>query len=139
MGLPPLCADKSGDDEVQDLLGEGNDDAASKGQEAVGTLGRVMGLQRQTDLNNAPAQQNEADCTDQPEDKGGQVIDHGERVAGCGKGRNGQPQQERQRQDGCGVAAEASLDLLGHGQLIGVLLFLVALDDVLHLFRPPCY
>lgn len=139
MGLPPLCADKSGDDEVQDFLGKGDDNTACEGQEAVGTLGRVVGLQGQTDLNDAPAQQDEADCTDQPEDEGGQVVDHGEGIAGCGKGRNGQPQQKRQRQDGCGIAAEAPLDLFGHGQLLGVLLFLVALDNVFHVFSPPYY
>ena len=32
-------------DEVQDLLGKGDDNTASQGQEAVGPLGRVMGLE----------------------------------------------------------------------------------------------
>ena len=71
-----LTLDTTGD-EVQDFLGKGDDDTTGQSQENVGALGRIVGLQRQTNLDNAPTQQNQAYRTDQTEDKGGQVIDYG--------------------------------------------------------------
>ena len=44
-----------------------------------------MGLEAETDLHNAPAKQNQADRTDEAEDKVAEVVDDGNGVA-CGKG-----------------------------------------------------
>lgn len=53
-----------------------------KGQETVAPLRRVMRLQGEAHLNNAPAQQNEANGPDQTEDKGTQIVDHGQGIVG---------------------------------------------------------
>lgn len=66
---PALCGFLR-NDKVQNLLGEGDDDTTGQGQETVASLGRVMGLQGEAHLDNAPAQQNETYGTDQTEDKG---------------------------------------------------------------------
>ena len=70
----------SAGDQRQDLFGERNDDAACHGQDAVGALGRIVRLERQTDLQNTEAEQNQADRTDQGKDKIAQVIDNRQRI-----------------------------------------------------------
>ena len=52
-----------------------------------------MGLQGQTDLHNAKAQQDKTNGTDQSEDKGRQVVDNGNGVVG-GKRRNRSAEDE---------------------------------------------
>ena len=54
-GLPFVRGILTGN-EGQNLLGEGDDDAAGQSQEAVGTLAGIVGLEGKTHLNNAPAQ-----------------------------------------------------------------------------------
>ena len=67
---PPLFRETgSANNEVEDFLGKGDDDAAGQGQETVGTLAGIVGLEAETDLHNAPAKQNQADRTDEAEDK----------------------------------------------------------------------
>ena len=88
----PFCFLSS--DECQNLLGKGNDNASGKGQEPVGTLGRVVGLEGKADLNDAPAHENESDGPDQSKNKIGQVVDHADRVVG-GKGRNRRGKEQR--------------------------------------------
>ena len=56
-------------DEGGDLTGKGNDDATRDGQHAVGPLGGVVALERQAQLEDADAQQDQADGTDQRKDK----------------------------------------------------------------------
>ena len=80
-----------------------------------------MGLQGQTDLHNAEAQQDKTNGTDQPEDKGRQVVDNGNGVVG-GKRRNRSAEDECRTHNSGAVNAEALLDLAGHRQLGGVLL-----------------
>ena len=66
MWTPPLPEHRSsGRDEVEDLLGKGHDQAARKGEKTLGTLGGVMALEGEAHLHHAPAQQNQADGTDQ--------------------------------------------------------------------------
>ena len=108
------------DDQVEDLLGKGDDDTARKGQETVRSLRRIVGLQGQTDLHDAEAQQDKPDGTDQTEDKGGQVIDNGNGVAGS-KSRDRSTEDECRTHNSGAVNAEALLDLAGHRQLGGVL------------------
>ena len=46
-------------------------------RKTVGTLARIVGLEAETDLHNAPAKQNQADRTDEAEDKVAEVVDDG--------------------------------------------------------------
>ena len=55
-------------DESQDFLREGDDDTTCESQETVRTLGRVVGLKRQT-TERYPSPENETDCSDQTEMK----------------------------------------------------------------------
>ena len=64
----------SAGDEGEDLLGEGNDDAACHRQHTVGALGGVMALERQAHLQNTEAQQDEANGADQRENKIGHNL-----------------------------------------------------------------
>ena len=65
----------SAGDQRQDLLGERNDDTASNSQDAVCALGRIVRFERQTDLQNAKAKQDQADRADQGKDKITQIVD----------------------------------------------------------------
>lgn len=69
------------DNQVENLLGKGDDDTACESEKAVRSLRGIVGLQGQTDLHNAKAQQDKSDGTDQTEDKGGQVVDNGNGIA----------------------------------------------------------
>lgn len=66
----------------EDLLSKGDHDTAGDGEDAVGTLGGVMGLEGQAHLQNSVAQQDEPHRPDQREDKVGQAVDHRKRVVG---------------------------------------------------------
>ena len=68
-------------DQIQNFLGKGDNNAASQSQKAVAPLRRIMRLQGEAHLNNAPTQQDKAHGTDQAKDKGAQVVDHRQRVA----------------------------------------------------------
>ena len=52
-------------DQGENLLGKGNDDAASYGEHAVGALGGIVALEGQTHLQNTKAQQDEANGADE--------------------------------------------------------------------------
>ena len=71
----------SAGDQRQDLFGERNDDAACHGQDAVGALGRIVRLERQTDLQNAKAEQDQTNCPDEGKDEIAQVIHDRQRIA----------------------------------------------------------
>ena len=121
-------------DKGQNLLGESNNYAARQGQEAVGTLGRVVALEGEAHLNDAPAQQNEAHGPDQAEDERGQVVDNGEGVAasgGGGKGRHGAAAHQGHGRHQGAVPAVALLHLVGRGQSVPVLL------ENVHCVLPP--
>ena len=76
-----------------------------------------MGLQGKAHLDNAPAQQNEAHGTDQAEDKGTQIVDHGQGIVGSVSG-HGQAQDHGTGEYGAAVAAETFADGFGHGQAV---------------------
>ena len=122
MGLP-LCLGILTGDQGQDFLGEGDDDATGQGQEAVGALRGIVGLQGQANLDDAPAQQDQADGTDQAEDEVAQVVHNGQGIAAGGGSRQGQGDDAGHGQHGHGVAAEATLNLGGDGELFGGCLF----------------
>ena len=118
VGLP-LCLGILAGDQGQDFLGEGDDNAAGQGQEAVGTLGGIMGLQGQANLDDAPAQQDQADGADQAEDELGQIVHDSQGIATGGSGRQSQSDDTGDGQHGHGVVAEAALNLGGDGELFG--------------------
>ena len=119
--LPLLENRKSGGDKVEDFLGKGDDDAAGQGQKTVGTLARIVGLEAETDLYNAPAKQDQADRTDEAEDKVAEVVDDGNGVA-CGKGGHAHAHGKRKGEDSHHINAVALLDLAGNLRLVDVLL-----------------
>ena len=61
-------------DQGENFLSKGNDDAASYGEHAVGALGGIVALEGQTHLQNAEAQQDEANGADQRENEIRQEI-----------------------------------------------------------------
>ena len=97
----------SAGDQRQDLLGERNDDTASNSQDAVCALGRIVRLERQTDLQNAKAEQNQADRTDQGKDEIAQVIHDRQRIAVCRERRDNKNRQHEKR------AGEDGIEPLG--------------------------
>ena len=78
----------SAGDQRQNLLGERNDDAARDGQNAVCALRRIVRLERQTDLQNAEAEQDQADSANQRKDKVAQIVDDRQRIAVCRERRD---------------------------------------------------
>ena len=82
-----------------------------------------MGLQGQADLDNAPAQQDQTDGTDQAEDELRQVVHDGQRIAAGGSSGSSQGEHTRDGQHSQCVVAEAALNLAGDGELFGVGLF----------------
>lgn len=75
-----------GADGGKDFLCKGNHKPAEQAQEALGSLAGVMALDRHADLDNTPAEDNNADSLDRGKDKVRQVVDHRDRVAAGGKG-----------------------------------------------------
>ena len=63
-------------DQVEDLLGKGDHDAACNGEHTIGALGGIVALEGQTHLQNAEAQQDEANGADQRENKLTQIVDY---------------------------------------------------------------
>src|SRR5699024_8736224 len=96
-------SDSGADDQVQDLFCKGDDDTAGKRQEALAALAGIMALQRQAHLNDAPAQQDQTDGTDDGEDEGTEVVDNGQRIT-VGKHRRGGTADQNQR----GIQREGS-------------------------------
>ena len=83
----------SAGDQRQDLLGECNDDVASNSQDAVRALRRIVRLERQANLQNAKAEQDQADRADQGKDKITQIVDHGQRITVCRERRDNKNRQ----------------------------------------------
>ena len=64
----------------QDLLCKCNDNPACHSEDTIGPLAGIVAFHRQTDLENAEAQQNQADGSNQAEYKVREVVDYGQRV-----------------------------------------------------------
>lgn len=111
-------------DEVEDLLGKGHDQAACQGEKTLGTLGGVMALEGETHLHHAPAQQNQADGTDQGKDEGGEIVHYRQRIAG-GKG-SGRKAADAQHGGNIGGKPVAALSAKGQGAL-GIVVLLVVI------------
>ena len=70
----------------KNLLCKGNHKPAEQTQKALGSLAGVMALNRHTNLDDAPAEDNNADGLDRGKDKVRQIVDHRDRIAAGGKG-----------------------------------------------------
>ena len=80
-----------------------------------------MGLETETYLNDAPAEQDKTDRTDESENEIGQVVYDLDRVA-CGKRGHAAAHHESKCKDNGDISAVALLDLAGNLRLVGVLL-----------------
>ena len=73
-----MCASSrfvhSAGDEGEDLLGERDHNAARDGEHAVGALGGVVALEGQAQLEDAEAQQDEADGPDEGKNEVAEVV-----------------------------------------------------------------
>ena len=58
-------------DERQDFFCKGDDNTARDSKETVGSLGRVVRFERETDLHDTEAKQNKTDGANQSEDEVG--------------------------------------------------------------------
>lgn len=124
MWTPPLPEHRnSGRDEVEDLLGKGHDQTACQGEKTLGTLGGVMALEGEAHLHHAPAQQNQADGTDQGKDEGGEIVHYRQRIAG-GEG-SGRKAANAQHGSYIGGKPVAALSAKGQGALGLVVLLAV--------------
>ena len=82
--IPPFLLYRA--DSREEYLCESIHQPAEQAQEALGTPAGVMALDRHTDLDDAPAEDNHADGLDRRKDEIGQVVDHRDWVAAGGKG-----------------------------------------------------
>ena len=82
-----------------------------------------MGLEGQTNLDNTPTQQDQADGADQAEDKLRQVVHNGQGIAAGGSSGSSQGEHTGDSQNSQCVVAEATLNLAGDGELFGGCLF----------------
>lgn len=99
-------------DSGQNLLGEGNHQAAEQTEETLCPLAGVVGLDRHTHLHDAPAEDNHAQGLNDGENEVGQVIDNAQRVGACGKGRDGQGRAQGHGQSGGEVEAAGAAVLV---------------------------
>ena len=99
----------SAGDQRQDLLGECNDDAARDGQNAVCALGRIVRLERQANLQNAKAEQDQADRANERENEVAQIVDDRKRIAVCRERRDNKNRQHEKH------AGEDGIEPLGFG------------------------
>ena len=82
-----------------------------------------MGLQRQTNLDDTPTQKDQTNCSDQAEDKVGQVVNDSEGIATGSKSRYAHAGHHGQCQHRQYIETEALFYLAGHRQLIVLLVF----------------
>ena len=73
-------------DAGEDFLGESDHKSAEQTQEALGTLACVVALDGHADLDDAPAEDDNAYRLDCREDEVGEIVDHGDRIGVGGKG-----------------------------------------------------
>ena len=89
-----LCAPSrfahSAGDEGEDLLGKRDHNAARDGEHAVGALGGVVALEGQAQLEDAEAQQDEADGPDEGKNEVAQICHNRQRIVR----REGRTKQE---------------------------------------------
>ena len=105
-------------DKGEDFLCEGDYDATGEGEKTVAALAGIVAGEREADLHDAPAQQDQTYGADQPKDEIREVVHHLDGVVG-GKSRDGYSHDQRRHQHDGAVRPKALFDLAGHGQLVG--------------------
>ena len=95
-------------DESEDLLRKSYYNAARDGEDTVGALGGVVGLEGEAHLEDAVTQQDEAHGPDEGKDEVGQAGDHGQRVIRQRRGRRRRAGSGRGRQTGRKAALPAT-------------------------------
>lgn len=83
----------------QNLLGEGDHEAAEQAEEALGALAGVVGLDGHAHLHHAPAQDDDTQGPDNGENKVAQIVHDGQRVAGAAGSGQGRDRQHGEGQD----------------------------------------
>ena len=78
--MPLGCRFLSARDKGKDFLRKGDNDTTSEGQKAVGSLRRIVALERKTDLYDTEAKQDQTDGTDESENEIAQVVHNRESV-----------------------------------------------------------
>ena len=101
----------------QDLLGEGDHQPAEQAEEALGALAGVVGLDAHTHLDNAPAQDDDADGLDNVENEVGKAIDDSQRIRASCHGRHRAESQGQHRQ-GPGKVAPSDAAVQSAGLLM---------------------
>ena len=77
-------------DSTQNFLGKCNQQAAEHTEDSLGALGGVVGLDGHAQLDDAPAQNNDADGFDTGKNELRQVVDDGKGIGVSRQGRAGQ-------------------------------------------------
>ena len=101
----------------QNLLCKSDNKAAKDAEDALRPLAGVVGLDRHTQLDDAPAQDHHADGLDAGENKVAEVVDNGEGVAVRGKSGDSQGHAEGSGQGGGEIKAP---DLSGPALVQGI-------------------
>ena len=120
-----LLFSSSASDEGEDLTGKGDHDTAGDGEHTVGPLGGVVALEGQAQLEDAEAQQDQADGPDQGKDEVAQVLHDLEgivrREGGDDHNGHGQHQTGEEGVGPLGAALNLLLALQGVQGLLGFL------------------
>lgn len=117
----------------QDLLGEGNHQPTEQAKEALGALAGVMGLDAHANLDNAPAQDDDADGLDDIENEVGKAVDNSQRIRTSSHSRHRAERKGQHRKGPCEVAPSDTA-----AQRVG-LLILLHLHQDFHGQIPPSY
>lgn len=132
-----LLFSSSASDEGEDLTGKGDHDTAGDGEHTVGPLGGVVALEGQAQLEDAEAQQDQADGPDQGKDELTQVLHDLQgivrREGGDDHDGHGQHQTGEEGVGPLGAALNLLLALQGVQGLLGGL----GLLENLHRFQSP--
>ena len=97
------------DNWVENLFSKGDDDTARNGEKSVCSLGRVVAFERQADLHNTEAEQDQTDCPDQAKHKVGQIVHDLQRITARRERGHRHGKQERHHQHGGTVDGKAFL------------------------------
>ena len=91
-----------------------------------------MALEGQTDLHDAPAQQDHTNGTDQGKNEGGKIVNHSERIAASCKGCGG---KAAGAQYYSGIAGKSKASLFTKRQSIGGFIVLFAVRQRTNFFQ----
>ena len=123
--------------ERQNFFCKGDDNTAGNGKKTVSALGRIVAFQRQTDLHNTEAEQDQADGANQAKHKVGQIVHDLQRIAVCRKRSHRHHADNRHHQDNGAVSRKSFLNLPLKRER-GVVSCFSRFVQMLHRELPPC-